>query len=284
MEIRKITDENIDEYEDFIDEDIAQSIGREFYRSIAIHDDGEEEPVAAVVWELKDFEEDRDTEAEIEWLYIKDPKAGDMLMEEYENEIMDDEVKRSFFEFESMDKNSSAVIKKSGFTAEKAESRDIVVTVEDLNNLSLVKKKTPPYITSINDLMVRQFRKGITNCLFHSRKGILEDLAFLPMSWYDSDVSCCVQTDEKVNGFLLVHRKASGALVVDLLFALEPDAKINLLNMIRYSINAAYDKFPPETEVILRKHNGMTEALIHKLFPNKKGAEVIKGEKKEEYE
>ncbi len=282
MEIRKITDDNIDEYEDFIDEDVAQSIGREFYRSIAIHEDSDDEPVAAVVWELKNFEEDTDTTSEIEWLYVKDSKVGEMLMEEYDNENSEDEVTDSFFEFASMDKNAASILENSGFEITKGESRDIVVTVEELGDLPIAKKKTPPYITSINDLMVRQFRKGITNCLFHGRKGILEDLAFLPMSWYDPDVSCCVQTDEKVNGFLLVHKRASGALVVDLLFALEPDAKANLLSMIRYSINAAIDKYPPETEVILRRHNDMTTALIQKLFPNKKGAEVSKGEKKGE--
>ena len=280
MEIRKITDDNIEEYEEFIDEDVAQSIGREFYRSIAIHDGDEKDPVAAVVWELKGYEEDTETKSELEWLYVRDKKAGTMLMEEYDNEIAEDDVKKSFFEFADLDENASETINKAGFSVEEVESRDVIVTVEELNNLGISKKKTPPYITSINDLMVRQFRKGITNCLFHGRKGILEDLAFLPMSWYDPDVSCCVQTDEKVNGFLLVHKRASGPLVVDLLFALEPDAKVNLLHMIRYSISAAVRKFPPDTKVILRRHNAMTNALITKLFPGKKGETVFRGEKK----
>ena len=280
MEIRKITDDNIEEYEDFIDEDVVQSIGREFYRSIAIHEDSVKEPVAAVVWELKDYEEDTETSSELEWLYVKDAKVGAMLMEEYGNEIAEDDVKKSFFEFESLDDHASETITKAGFSVNKAESRDLIVTIEDLDNLGISKKKTPPYITCINDLMVRQFRKGITNCLFHGRKGILEDLAFLPMSWYDPDISCCVQTDEKVNGFLLVHKRASGPLVVDLLFALEPDAKMNLLHMIRYSINAAVQKYPPDTKVVLRRHNEMTKALISKLFPGRKGETVVKGEKK----
>jgi len=101
------------------------------------------------------------------------------------------------------------------------------------------------------------------------------------MSWFEQDVSSCVQTDGKATGFLLVHKTESDKLVVELLFAMEPDATINLLQMIRYSVNAAAEKYPPETEVILKRHDGNSKALINKLFPDKKGAEALAGEREE---
>ena len=49
--------------------------------------------------------------------------------------------------------------------------------------------------------------------------------------------------------------------------------------MIRYSIRAADEFLSMDDRVILRVHNQATGLLIKKLFPNKRGDRVIKGEK-----
>ncbi len=281
MDIRKITDENIEEYADIFEPDAITDIKREFYRGIALHEAGNDSANAAIIWELKNTEEDIDTEAELEYLYLGDASSGDKLFDAYKDEIAGDNVRKSYFEFENPEADVEKVTGKAGFDPKSKESRDIVVTVEELASLSFVKKQTVPYITAISELMVRQYRKGITNCLFHGRKGLLEDLAFLPMSYFDQDVSSCVQTDGKANGFLLVHKTSKDELIVDLLFAMEPDAKINLIHMLRYSINAAAEKYPPDTKVYLRRHNEMTVNIIKKLFPNKQGTTVLAGERGE---
>ena len=281
METIRITEDNIDEYEDVIDADAAENIGREYFRGIAIQKDEDSEPEATLIWEYKNLEEDTDTEAEITWCSIKNQKIGKELFDAYTAEIEDCETARSFYELPCGEELLKKTISGAGFTAEEVESRDVIVTVGELATNPIVKRKTPPYITGIGELMVRQFRKGITNCVFHGRRGLLEDLEFLPMSWYDEDVSCCVQTDGKVNGFLLVNKTANGDLVVDFLFALEPDARVNLVHMIRYAINAAVEKYPEDTKVILRRHNEMTRALIEKLFPGKTGETVLAGERRE---
>ena len=69
--------------------------------------------------------------------------------------------------------------------------------------------------------------------------------------------------------------------MVDFLFALEPDARVNLIYMIRYAINMAVEKYPEDTRVVLRRHNEMTRALVEKLFPGKKGETVLAGERRE---
>ncbi len=63
-----------------------------------------------------------------------------------------------------------------------------------------------------------------------------------------------------------------------------PDANINLLYMIRHSIRAASGSCKGEERVVLRRHNEAAEALIRKLFPDKKGDQVMKGEKQYGYE
>ena len=281
MDIRKINEDNIEEYAELLDAETALNITREYFSGLALHKAKGGPAQSAIVWELKNTEEEIDTEAELEYVRLEDEAAGKLLFESFKEEISESDVKRSFFELEDFDKQSEKTTADEGFSPEKKESRNIVVTLEELMNLNIIKKPTAPYVTAINELMVRQFRKGIANCLFHGRKGLLEDLAFLPMSWFEQDVSSCVQTDGKATGFLLVHKTESDKLVVELLFAMEPDATINLLQMIRYSVNAAAEKYPPETEVILKRHDGNSKALINKLFPDKKGAEALAGEREE---
>ncbi len=279
MEIRKITEDNAEDYSDILSADAVQSIEREFYRGLALHED--DETMAAAIWELRNPEEEIPTEAEMVSFYVKDGESGRKFFEAYKDEISEDDITRTFFEFEEYDDNMVKVTDAAGFEPSEKEGRDIAVTLDELASLSFMKKQVPSYITNISELMVRQYRKGITNALFHGRKGILEDLAFLPMTWFDQDVSSCVQTDGKANGFFLIHKNAKDELVVDLLFAMEPDAKINLISMIRYSINAAVEKYPGDTKVIFKRHNEMTAAFTAKLFPDKKGQKVLAGERGE---
>ena len=281
MDIRLINEDNIEEYSELLDPDTARNISREYFSGLALHKEETEPAQSAIVWELKNTEDDIETEAELEYIRLEDEKAGELLLKSFKEEISDGNVKRSYFELESFDDPVEKATSAGGYAPGKKESKNIVVSLEELANLSIMKKPTASYVTAINELMVRQYRKGITNCLFHGRKGLLEDLAFLPMSWFDQDVSSCVQTDGRATGFLLVHKTESDRLVVDLLFAMEPDAKLNLLQMIRYSVNAAMEKYPADTEVILKRHNDMSVALINKLFPDKKGVEVLAGKREE---
>lgn len=73
---------------------------------------------------------------------------------------------------------------------------------------------------------------------------------------------------------------ASDKYRVEPLFAIQPDANMNLLNMIRFSIAAASRSASPEARVLLQRHNKATLQLIKKLFPNKKGDTVVLGKNK----
>lgn len=169
---------------------------------------------------------------------------------------------------------------RSAFMMKSAESRDVYVTVGELAALKLSKKPLPSYIKPLSAVNPRQFKAGIMTSVFHGRYGLMDDLPFLPMTRYDPDISCCMITDERINGLLLVHEKGSDDLRVELLFAMQPDANIHLLNMMRFSIRAAERLRPLSDRVLLRRHNKASLQLIAKMFPDRKGAPVLRGERK----
>jgi hypothetical protein len=113
------------------------------------------------------------------------------------------------------------------------------------------------------------------------RKGLLEDLAYLPINWFEMDVSSYSEADEKVNGFLLVRKNPSGTLQVKLFIAAGPDYLINLVSMVRFSVQKAYEIYPPDTKIIIKRHNDQTRAFVGKLFPTVKGETAIMGERNE---
>ncbi|MCR5251283.1 MAG: hypothetical protein K6E50_11815 [Lachnospiraceae bacterium] len=281
MEFRSITTDNLEEYGDRLDADAAENIGRDCFRGLSLHKGKKDPAEALLVWEVKNLEEEADCEAELACFYAEQEKSGDALLAELNGHLAEDGVVRSFFEFPSDLKSADKCMKKAGFSVEKKESRDLVVSVGELAALDIVKRTAPAFVAPIGSLMVRQFRKGIANCMFHGRKGLVEDLATLPMSWYDEDVSCCVQADEKVNGFLLVHKTASGKLLVELLCAIGPDFRMDILYMMRYSVQAAAKKYPKDTPVILRRHSEAVKALTARLFPKKSGEKVLAGTREE---
>ncbi len=280
MKIIDITEENKQEYEGLLDEECLRSIGREYYRGIAGNDGSSEGFNSALVWEIKGKEDiGRDTASEILFYKAPDEECGSELLAEYDSSIEFENVVKSSFEFPTLSGSERSSIEKSGYEVKGGESRDVIVTVGELASLPFAAKTPPPYIKSLAEITMRQFKAGLMASVLHERFGLLEDLPFLPMSWYHLDISSCIITDDKINGLLLVHELKEGLFIVELLFAMQPDANINLLNMIRYSIRAADRLCDKNDKVILRRHNKMSEDLIRKLFPYKKGAEVLKGEK-----
>ena len=280
--IEEISLENLEEYEQLLKPNMAENIGREYYNCIAAFDPLGDEAGASMMWELKNTEDPDDTRAEIVYFGASEPAEGEELLREYGVRIADNWVKKSFFELEGLSEEEQALLTDAGFELEERESRDIVMTLAELNKLSFVNKKIPKYIISIGKLDFLQFRQGLTNCLFCGRNGLEEDLALLPADWYENNVSCCVVTDGKVNGLFLVHKMADGILMPVLLFAMGMEANMNMLDMICFSIRAASAIYPEDTQVLIRRHDEKTRALTAKLFPDRKGATVTAGERKEE--
>ena len=282
MNIFDITEENRDELKGIIDEETLMSIGREYYWGIAGTDEDSRELKAALIWELKGRDDEkRDTGSEIIAFMAPNEKSGEEILENYSDRAEYDSVKKSCFEFPELLNTELESMEKKGFELKEVESRDIFVTVGELNDLSFIGKKTPPYIKGLSDITEKQFKAGLMASVLHDRFGLLEDLPFLPISWYDMDISSCIITDGKINGLLLVHETADAVLRVELLFAMQPDANINLLHMIRRSVKKAAELKDSNVRVLLRRHSKMTLELVKKLFPDKKGEKAMRGKRDE---
>ena len=70
-----------------------------------------------------------------------------------------------------------------------------------------------------------QFRSAIRNCIFNNQKGLLEDLGYLTMGWFDIEVSACTIMDGEVKGLFLVRVTPSGIITPVLLFGQGTDFK-----------------------------------------------------------
>ena len=280
MKIVELTDDNVEDYDGIIDEELLADIGREYHKGIIAKEKDSDDIKAGIFWELKNAElEDTDTVSEIIALLKGSVDVSGDLMKVYNEDIVRNSAELSYFEFPELDEERRSVFDKEKYKIAKVESRDIIISVGELAKLPYAKKKPPEYIKCIKEVTVRQFKAGVMTSVLHGRYGLLDDLPFLPMNWFDMELSSCVVTDNKINGFLLVRRERDDLYCVELLFAMQPDANMNLLNMMRYSIRAAIENLSPSDRIILRRHSKATEALVAKLFPEKKGDDVIRGTK-----
>lgn len=199
--ITEITEDNVEELRDFLGEDVAENIGREYFYGLACSSPFEE-TTAAIVWCVRNTESLDDAEAELFYFSSDNEEDGRELINEYSDRIPDDNVTRSFFEFEEIGDKAGSVLEDGGFSMKETEGKNLYGTLEEISGIKqFSNKKTPSYIISLGKLSQLQFRQGITNCMFSGRVGINEDLAMLPLDWYEEDVSCCMMSDEKVNGW-----------------------------------------------------------------------------------
>ncbi len=284
MKVKEINRDNIDDARSLFPPDVAENIGRLWFRGFAVDDEEDENAQAGFVWEYKNADEDEvDTTAEIMWVGGDNREAIDALFETYREQIFLESVVLSNMELpmelhESVMENAFS---ENGFMLHNGESRDVYLTIKDIAQTKLAKKKSPFYIKALKELNFRQFRNGVIDCLFQGRKGLMQDFAWLPFDWFELDVSSCVVMDDNVEGFFLVHKTASGILVVEFMFSSGIDARKNVLEMLRFSVSEVVKKYPPETKVLIRRHNEAAFALMDKLFPGMKGAKTIIGKREE---
>ena len=283
MNLIQITEDNIDDFRDIIPVDIAENIGRQPYHCIAL-EEGDDDLPAALVWEFKHLNDvTQPTLSRLSWVHADDPKAGNEVFEEYGDIIREVEVEQSMFLMSEAEiYGAMDVIKDAGFDLKKQEGEELTVTVGMLSELDIIKKgKIPEYLSPLGSLMTRPFRRGLMNCIFHTKRDKIEDLSCLPMEWFEPELSCSVQTDDKITGMLLIHKCSSGRLRVEFMSATGPDAKKDLLHMVRFAIIQAVANYPSETEVIIPRRDEASRKLAGYFFPDKKGKTCVFGERRE---
>ncbi len=280
MELIEITADNGEDFSEYIDEDFQEDLERQFFRGIgALDDDGAAK--GAIVYELTNAESEADTGSRVHLLRAVDDEIKNLIMGEYGKAAAEEEVAESFYESE--DETLSGDLQKNGFSKETSESPDIIISHADVKRISesLKIKNIPPHVMPLSSISVLQFRAFIKNCLFKGQKGLLDDLAYLPMKWFERDVSSCVMTDDKVDGALLLKKAPSGILYVKLYIAFGPDYKQHLALMMANTARKIVELYPEDTKVIIRRHNEVVKKLTDKLFAGSSGRNVYSGKRKE---
>lgn len=284
MDIVEITDENIEDFEELLGEDVTSDLSREFYRGIgAVDDDGEAKGV--FVYELLAVDDDdEDTRSALRLLSADSEDTYSALHQAYrEFGVEEDEIAESVYQFD--EEALAASCEKEGFTKESGESEFVRFTLKEAGEIPFVTKvkKFPYYIASIGEISDEQYRAAVKNCLFAGQKGILEDFGYLKREWFDAELSTCLITDNEINGFFLVRATPSGILMPVLLYGYGADYVKNLVLMLARSIRTAEQKYPPETQIVVRRTKKATHDLMKKLFPKLNGKEAFFGSRAEEW-
>lgn len=280
MDVVDITEENIEDLMDLVDVDVADNIGRRYFHGKVLVN-GEGESVGVLIWEYKNLDEYSDNEAELSCVSLVGDTNGKELFDAYKTEVDSENVVKSFFELEDPDENVYESIVDQDFKTRKQESRDVYVPLEKLAAHKVSIGRVPNYVVALKDISSRDFKQGIIGCLYRGRKGILEDIAVLPKEWYEKELSCVVRTDDDLTGFLLIRRLPSGSLMPVLFYAVGPNYKMDLVNMLRYSIQKATESYESDTKILIRRHTEAVKALVGKLFPELQGEEILAGIRKE---
>ena len=278
----KITEENKQEYEALIPPDEAENIGRAFYKGLAARGDDSGELQGALIWELKHAEKDG-VENEVHLSFVTATDTGRALFDGFKEAATEAKAVRSTVELPAGEgKEKRDLLSGEHFSFREKEAEELVVTIGDLASTKIAKKSAlPPFVKPLGMLMQRTFRRGIMNCIFHAKRDLLEDLATLPLKWYEPAVSCYVETDGKPNAFLLVHKTASGNLRIEMLAGFGADIRTNLLYLIRFSAMKAVETYPPETRIILPRRDDAARQLVSKVFPKRMGKQVLFGVREE---
>ncbi len=281
LEILEINEDIQNSCKELMLPDTSENLTRKNTRSLAAMN-GEGSAEGILVWRLKEKAKGEGSEAELIDFKGLDKGVMEKLLNEYSDRTGGDGVDHSFFERFDMAPEERDVFLEAEFDLEEKEGRDIILDVSELQSMKIRKKKVPDSIGNIGQLQDLQFMQGITNCVLHEKTGLMDDLAVMPRDWYDPTVSSFVRTDGRINGFFLIHRTPSGILMPVLLTAIGPDSRMDLLNMLCYSINAAINTCPEGTKILIRRHEEEVYALASYLLPGRKGETVWAGNRTEE--
>ena len=283
MNIIELTKENISQYKGYVSADIAENIGRVYYNGMIVEEN--DAPVAGMIWEHRGALPDTKAENQIVWLTGGNSDASRFLFERYNEIARANEVYRTTFVLPAKDsKDEKTVLKEMGFKVRLTEGDLVTCDLSEVRKLDIVSKVKPgDSIKALRTASQRGFTNAIRRLAIGERTGTYRDLAFLPRSYFDNDVSCYFEEDGIINGLFLVHVKASGVLEVVLMTAVGRDYVKVLPQMICFAIKSAGEIYDDETQIVFNRHTDSTLALGEKLFPTGFGIPMFAGERSEQY-
>ena len=281
MEIIELSQDNIEEYTGFFGEDVAENIGRMYYRGLAVNDG--EKTKAGLIWEYRNLDSKAENESHIEFFKTADPETADTIFARYREMAAEEGIRRTFFVIPVKDsKVEKAALKKEGFPVRLTESDRIIVQLSELSAMPLMeKRKIPDGIKPLEEITVRKFRQGIERCVKAGRWGVCEDLTSLTIGWFEQQVSCCYEKDDKIAAMLLFHKLPSGMLSIQLMVCMDDDYGKILPGLMRKYVITCEELYPPDTLILLNRHDEASFNLSEKLLPRGFGIPVYAGSREE---
>ncbi len=275
MNIVKLSPGNIGDYEKLSSCDFAENIGRICYRGLIAYDDTK--ALGILVWKLVSLEKGQLGE-EIVMFDADTEDAARMLLVAHEHQALDEDITHSFIEMDEIPDFIKNLLEKEGFIFRKAESRDILVSIKEIGAAKIPEIEIPSEVVSLRSLSEGGYWNAVSLCVYHHKMGLVEDLEYLDMDFFEPDLSCCKCTEKWITGVFLFHQNPSGIIMPELFFGGKHYKKV-LPYLMLYARNAALKKYDDETKILIRRHNDLTKELTSYLFPKKRGREVIVGER-----
>ena len=282
MLIEYLSSYNLNKFRDYLDIDVTDSIGREFYRGVVVTVAGS--PKAAMVWELIDlYDELKPTRSRIDWIKASDYESGKYLLKMYRVIIADDEVEESFFEFEEgIEAKYIDLLRTAGFKESESEGRFYRISVSDLKDMKHIGSlRAPLSIKSLEMLESIRLKKSLDDCVENTNRYIIPDIRILPISWFDQLISCYDEQDDECLGLFLFHKTPSGILRVELLSDWGSDVTNSLMYMIKYSAGKALENYSDDTTIMIIDNDSKAKKLVSYLFPQAEVSMCIRGVRKE---
>ncbi|MCR5098520.1 MAG: hypothetical protein K6B14_06195 [Lachnospiraceae bacterium] len=129
-------------------------------------------------------------------------------------------------------------------------------------------------------MSAKQYNDTIRKMLFMNKFGLCEDIAFLPRSYFDGEVSCYCEVSNEIVGVFLVHRTPGGEIKPELLTGWSDDIKKYIPVLSTHSLLFAVEMYDARDMDILDRHNIQSLALVEKFFPDKIGVPVFIGKRR----
>ncbi len=283
MQIIGLTLENANDYSGFLTADIAELIGRDFVCGFVLVPDEDEKPVAGIVWELGRGKNELETYSHILFIKAKDAESAKLLLEEYTETVVYVECNASTFELAtSLGSVEKKALEEAGFAIEEKEGSVVSIMLADLG-MTLLKgtEEADENLRPISEADEREFGGLIARFDLDDNRGSLEDLPYLPRTYFDEDISCYIAQGEQIGALALFHKKPSKKVEVCFIAALE-EAEATMEQMVKEAVIHAEEKLDPPTKFLFNKKDEDLFAFIKKNFPKAKGAQVLYGFRKEE--
>ncbi len=277
MNTIRIDENNLREYEGYIEADAAEMLKRYYHRGAVITDE-DSLPLGYVVWEYRHMEDGEPVTAQIDHFFAEDDEAADALLSSFAELSRNEGAVKNVFRLPLTDmKRYKECFERAGYTVSEADGEYLRLTIKDFLSLSYVSGWKGEGVKALNRINLRSFRQEIRHLASSGKRDVLSELKYLPFTWYDLEVSCFSESDGRPDGFLLVHETPSGILRAEALETVNQSFG-SLVKLLGFSVKESVKKYPEDTEVLVRKNDPLSVRLTNILFPEKTPGKVFYGE------